>query len=302
MELLVDFNWLYSRSLFAFENLTNEEGIPTGGMYGTIKTITSFIDMGYKYISVFLDDYPDERKKLFEGYKANREPNETREKAKKCNQSLFEILNHLGCKIYKVEGKEADDLIASRAMELAKENKECIIFSSDKDLQQLMTFPQIKVSSKIEQGKLVFKTVEDVIEKVGCEPQYHRVMRPFRGDQSDGIPSAVPRVQAKVILPVAKSIQDNLMLGLTLDESYSKAVESNKDNMTKVAYEKFVSGKNQYIINFLLADLLKWYHSPIAMEQLPFRELNDELLYVILDRFQLREFKEWYVNKKMFNY
>ena len=302
MELLIDFNWLYNRSLFAFENLTNDEGVPTGGIYGTLKTISSFIDMGYKNITICLDDYPEERKKLFEGYKANREPNETREKAKKCNQSLFEILSHLGCKIYKEVGKEADDLIASKAMELAKENRECIIFSSDKDLQQLMVFPQVKISSKIEQGKLMFKTAKDTIEKIGCEPQYLRVFRPARGDQSDGIPSAVPRVQAKVILPVAKSIQDNLMLGLTLDESYSKAVESNRDSMTKSAYEKFVNGKNQYIINFLLADLLKWYHSPIEMEQLPFRQLNDELLYQILDRFQLREFKEWYVNKKMFNY
>lgn len=302
MELLVDFNWLYNRSLFAFENLTNEEGIPTGGMYGTIKTITSFIDMGYKNISIFLDDYPEERKQLFEGYKANREPNETREKAKKCNQSLFEILSHLGCKIYKVAGKEADDLIASRSMELAKEGKECIIFSSDKDLQQLMTFPQIKISSKIEQGKLVFKTAEDTIEKIGCEPSLSRWYRGMRGDQSDNIPSAVPRVQSKVLIPIVRDIEDNVMLGLKLNEAYNKAVEKHKDNLTKSAYEKLINGVTQYCINFSLMDLLKWYHSPIAMEQLPFRQLNDELLYPILDRFQLREFKEWYVNKKMFNY
>lgn len=299
MELLIDFNWLFNNRLYAFNNLTNSEGIPTGGMYGILKVHEMIANKGYNIVAC-LDGNPIERKTLFEDYKANREQDEFRTNAKKGNQTLFEILNHLGWKFYKDDEKEADDLIASRAMENSKKGIETIIYSSDKDLQQLMVFPNVKITSKIEKGQFVFKTNQDVIDKIGCEPRYQRWMRPARGDSSDNIPSAVPRVQAKVILPVVKDIEDGVMLGLTLPESYHRAVEKHKDSLTKNAYEKLRNGINQYCINFQIMDLLKWYHQPIEMKQVQFRELSDDMIILMLDRFEMKEFKEWYINKSMF--
>lgn len=295
MELIIDFSWLWNRSYFAFKDFQNSEGELTGAMFGVLKFHEAIADKGYKIVAC-LDDVSSYRKEVYEGYKANREVDVDRVKAKKCNQSLFEILSFLGWEFYKTEGYEADDLIASRAMENAKENKPCIIYSSDKDLQQLMVFPTVQVASSIEQGQFVFKTPEDVMSKLDVPPELVRYYRPFKGDTSDNITSAVSRIQSKHLIPIAKDIEDGLVLGLTLETAYDKAVSKNKDKLTPSALQKLNEGRSTYVRNFVIMDLIKWYHNPVQQNKVSFRTLTEEGLFNLLDRYELKDFKGNYID------
>lgn len=298
MELIIDFSWLWNRSLYAFKDLTSPEGEPTGAMYGLLKFHEAIANKGYKIIAC-LDDFSTERKELYEGYKATREVDDFRLQAKKTNQPLFEILNFLGWEFYKSDGYEADDIIASRAMELAKQNTTCIIYSSDKDLQQLMVFPTILISSSIDKGNFVFKSAKDVEEKIGVKPELVRYFRPLKGDSSDNIRSAAPRVQTKYLIPLATIIEDNLMIGMSLDKAYEKAVEKLSDQLTPKAKATLLEGKYTYCVNFQIMDLLKHYHNPLLQHQITFRELNEEMLFNLLDRYGLKEFKGNYIDTKV---
>lgn len=295
MELIVDFSWLWNRSYFAFKDFQNSEGDLTGAMYGVLKFHEAIADKGYKIVAC-LDDISNFRKEVYEDYKANREVDVERVKAKRCNQSLFEILSYLGWEFYKTEGCEADDLIASRAMENAKAGNPCVVYSSDKDLQQLMIFPSVQVASSIEQGQFVYKTEQDTIEKLGCSPSQIRYFRPFKGDTSDNIPSAVSRIQSKHLVPIAKDIEDGLVLGLTLENAYDKAITKNKSKLTSSAFQKLVEGRETYVRNFIIMDLIKWYHNPIPQNKVEFRTLTETGLFELLDKYELKEFKGNYID------
>ena len=94
-ELLIDFSWLWTRSLYAFKELScvvDDKTVPTGAMYGILRFIQSVHGAGFDTITFCLDDYSKYRTELFEGYKANREHGDPfRTEARKLNPVLFQI-------------------------------------------------------------------------------------------------------------------------------------------------------------------------------------------------------------------
>lgn len=300
-ELIIDINWLWINRLYAFKDLTNADGIPTGGFYGVLKFHEAIANKGYQIVAC-LDGYPKERKELSEDYKDNRESDDFRTLARKCNQAMFEVLNFLGWKFYKNDNLEADDLIAMRAIKNANSNVETIIYSGDKDLCQLMMYPQIKVSNKIEKNNFVFRTNEELIDKVGCTCNLLRYYRPFRGDSSDNIKAATPRIQSKILQPMAKSIENNLMLGLTLNESYKKAIADNSDILTAKSKQTLIEGEQAYCINFQLMDLLKWHYQEVDVDEVNFRKLSETDMLDILKSYNMKEFIGNYIDNKVISW
>lgn len=297
-ELLIDFSWLWTRSLYAFKELScvvEDKTVPTGAMYGILKFIQSAQGMGFDTINICLDDYSKYRTELFEGYKATREHGDPfRAEARKLNPELFQVLGYMGCKIVKVAGMEADDIISSMALELANNGDEAVIYSSDKDMQQLLVFPNIKMANKIDNGNLLYITDEQVEEKQDVKPELIRYYRPFRGDSSDNISSATPRVQAKYLKPLAESIKVNLQQGNTLDMAYDKAVAQHISSLTANALSTVQSGKSTYIRNFCLMDLLKYNRNPLEISYVSLPALNQTSFLEILNKYQMNEFKKYY--------
>jgi len=123
------------------------------------------------------------RKKYFPAYKANRRKkrnesdlnwDEIHSIMEKIRTEVEEIFPY---KSIRVEGAEADDIIAS----LCKSNyskEEIIIVSDDKDFQQLQIFPNVKQYSPLKK-----KFLE-------CDnPKSFLLEHIIRGDSSDGIPN-----------------------------------------------------------------------------------------------------------------
>jgi len=165
--LLIDASNLIYRSYWAFEGLATDEGEPTGAIYGTLRAILS-LKLKRSPRMVFCWDSPTSiswRRKLFPEYKAKRTRNaEVAASVTPQFQALSTMVPLLGYRSLMVLGLEADDLIALAAH---ASKGEVLIFSSDKDMHQLLLNHNIQ---QIIPAKT--KAKEHVIDARAVEQEY----------------------------------------------------------------------------------------------------------------------------------
>ena len=77
------------------------------------------------------------RKEHFSGYKANRK--KTPDDLKRQIRETKELIDKLGIPAIQVPGYEADDIMATVAKSIGKDDHHVTIVSSDKDLKQLLS-------------------------------------------------------------------------------------------------------------------------------------------------------------------
>ena len=195
--ILVDGSAYLFRSYFSTlsQNLTNENGFPTGAMFGVINAI-KHLQRQYKdakIIMIFDAKGSNFRHDIFPEYKANRGPAEDDLVVQ--IEPLYDIVRAMGFHFICEAGVEADDVIATLAKLASEKDIETIIASGDKDLFQL-------VGGKIKQldmkGKLYAE--EDVEEKMGVMPKQVLDLLALSGDASDnipGVPSVGPKTASK---------------------------------------------------------------------------------------------------------
>ncbi|MDR3138866.1 MAG: DNA polymerase I, partial [Treponema sp.] len=152
---LIDAYGLIYRSYFAFLSrpLRNSLGRNVSALFGFARALISLLDEGApgadreggflkkpqkprRLAAVFDSRGPTFRHKMYPEYKA------TRQKAPEDLHAqvplVEETLNALGVPMLRVDGYEADDIIATLARKCREENRQCYILSSDKDLLQLV--------------------------------------------------------------------------------------------------------------------------------------------------------------------
>ena len=86
--------------------------------------------------AIFDSRTPTFRHQMYSEYKATRQ--KTPEDLHEQVPLVEEVLNTLGVPILRVDGFEADDIIATLALKCQAEKRQCYILSSDKDLLQLV--------------------------------------------------------------------------------------------------------------------------------------------------------------------
>ncbi|MDR2178095.1 MAG: DNA polymerase I [Treponema sp.] len=146
---LIDAYGLIYRSYFAFMShpLRNSQGRNVSVLFGFARTLLSLMDegvagipgltdQGFCLAAAFDSRTPTFRHKLYSQYKANREkaPEDLHDQV----SLVEELLEALGVKALRVDGYEADDVIATLAGMCRREKRRCYILSSDKDLLQLV--------------------------------------------------------------------------------------------------------------------------------------------------------------------
>ncbi|MDR0641589.1 MAG: DNA polymerase I [Treponema sp.] len=151
--VLIDAYGLIYRSYFAFMShpLRNSQGRNVSVLVGFARTLLSLLDEGL-FLSgengeavlgrplclaaAFDSLTPTFRHKLYSAYKATREkaPEDLHDQV----PLVEELLEALGIRALRVDGYEADDIIATLAEICRKEKRRCYILSSDKDLLQLV--------------------------------------------------------------------------------------------------------------------------------------------------------------------
>lgn len=227
--LLVDALGIAYRAYYAINGLATAAGQPTNALYGFIKSFMQIerIWRPSHRLVVFDGGTPAARLELLATYKAQRP---AMPPALRAQLPLIEAwLDAAAIARARLEGQEADDVMASAAVQAAAAGLEVLVASSDKDLLQVVT-PAIAV---VAPGKAADKIGPgEVLAKVGVRPDQVVDWLALTGDSADNIPG-VPGIGAKT---AAKLLQQWQSLANALDhlpeiepEKTRKALEDNRE-------------------------------------------------------------------------
>jgi len=225
-------------------------------LFGFARTVISLIDDGapvadndgknlnqvkpVRLAAVFDSRTPTFRHKMYGEYKANRQkaPEDLHEQV----PLVEEFLTALGVKSLKVEGFEADDIIATIVEKCRAEKRQCYILSSDKDLLQLVgdgifELRPAKINRKNETtvapgpawDLIGFNEVKD---EWGVEPQRVLDLLSLTGDNSDNVPGILGIGEKTAVkLMTRYGSLDNIYKNLAaIEGSVGKKIAEGKEN------------------------------------------------------------------------
>jgi DNA polymerase-1 len=181
---------LIYRSYFAFirNPLRNAQGKNTSAMFGFYRSLFALLaEKRPEYFAIVLDSKtPTFRHEMYAEYKMTRQ--KTPEDLQEQIPVIEEIAAALKIPAIRVNGVEADDIMASFAKRCRTRGRPCYIISGDKDLLQMVE-PPVKVlrpdkSGFIETGR------EEVFASWGVYPEQIVDYLSLTGDASDNVPGA----------------------------------------------------------------------------------------------------------------
>lgn len=191
--VLIDGTAVLYRSFYAIRELSTSAGKPTNAVFGFIRMLQQLrtVWAPTHWMVAFDGGLPKERKTLLESYKAQRPsmPATLKEQIPLAE----DYLGRAGIMWIRMEGEEADDVIASIADKARNEFGSVLIATSDKDIFQLID-DKIKVIPTA--GKDGLLDSEGVKVKTGVYPNRIVDWLSLVGDSSDNIPG-VPGVGSK---------------------------------------------------------------------------------------------------------
>jgi DNA polymerase-1 len=193
---LIDGNSLVFRAFFALpESIATSKGFPTNAIFGFASMLVKIItDYGPKPTLVVWDAGLSGRLEVYEEYKAGR-----RERPDLLAEQwphLQPLVDAFGYQNLKVEGYEADDVIATIARGAHEQGIEVTVVTGDRDLFQLIE-PGVRVmatSRGITDTKVYDR--DAVVERYGIPPELIPDFVGLKGDTSDNIPG-VPGIGDK---------------------------------------------------------------------------------------------------------
>ncbi len=229
--ILVDgLNVLY-RAFFAIRDLSTADGRPTNALLGFIRMVRQMeMIWAPTHLGVVFDGGACvERVAMLAEYKANRAP--MPDALRQQLEPVHEYLDLAGIPWRRDAGREADDVIASLAVQASEHLGDVLIGTSDKDMLQLVNE---RVSIVPVSGSRERMDAAAVREKTGVEPGQIVEWLALTGDTADniaGVPGVGPKTAAKLI----KDFGSVAELGRNLDRVASvKVRESLRDNWGRV--------------------------------------------------------------------
>ena len=194
--VILDTSAIMYRTHFALMGMRNSKGLATGATYGFVNTLEGVLkEFSPDYLVACLDVKRSELKRSaeLETYKAHRESMPDDLVAQQ--EYIMSVLEGYKIPKYKIDGYEADDVMATLATKFSEDTEEEIevyVVTGDKDLAQLVNGKiNIALLGKGDKKSSLFKyirTDEDVIEYLGVTPDKIPDLFGLMGDSSDGIP------------------------------------------------------------------------------------------------------------------
>lgn len=218
---LIDGNSYCYRAYYAIKDLRNSKGQPTNAVYGFILMLKKVLGVEKPdYIGIAFDlKGPTFRHKRFKEYKIKRRP--MPDDLITQMPLIKEVVAAYNIPIFEKEGFEADDILATIARKISKEEIEVCIITGDKDALQLVN-DNIKVYSSHKEG-LVYDRKAVMERFSGLAPENMTDLMALSGDASDNIPG-VRGIGEKTAIDLIKNFNDidNLYKNLSKIKSESK--------------------------------------------------------------------------------
>ncbi len=279
--LLLDGHSLAYRAFFALpaENFSTTTGQPTNAVYGfTAMLINVLRDEKPTHVAVAFDrGEPTFRHEQYVEYKANRR--ETPADFRSQLSLIFEVLDALGIQRLSVPGYEADDLIATLAVQATAEDMGVLIVSGDRDVLQLVSDDVTVLMTRRGISDMTRFTPEAVTEKYGLTPAQYPDFAALRGDPSDNLPS-IPGVGEKTASKWVMEFGSLAQLVDRVDEVKGRAGDNLREHLSDV------------LRNRQLTELAKDVPLEVTPEQLTFAPWDREQLHQLFDTLQFRVLRE----------
>ena len=197
--LLVDGHGMAYRAFHAITPLTTQSGRPTNAVYGFIRMLHQ-LEQVWKpthWAVVFDGGLPRERLEKLPTYKAQRPP--MPEDLRQQFEPMSIFLKQSRIASLRMEGQEADDLMASIARDAEGQGFTVYLATSDKDMFQLVDdrvyiVPPSKIGEKM--------GVDEVYAKTGVRPPRIVEWLSLIGDNVDnipGVPGIGPKTAARLL-------------------------------------------------------------------------------------------------------
>jgi DNA polymerase-1 len=193
---LIDGNSLAYRAFFALpESIGTSDGRPTNAIYGLASMLVKVIDEHAPAgVVVAWDAGMSGREITYDLYKAQRKPRP--DLLREQWPHLMPLVEAFGYTNVKVEGYEADDVIASLTRQAREQGIPVMVVTGDRDAYQLVG-EGVRVMST-SRGITETKVYDEaaVEERYGVPPERITDLMGLRGDTSDNIPG-VPGIGEK---------------------------------------------------------------------------------------------------------
>ena len=249
--LIIDGSSYLFRAYHALPQLTNHEGSPTGAIYGVTQMLRKVM-RSYQpqhMVVVFDSKGPNFRHQLCPDYKANRAsmPDELAQQI----APLHDLIRSLGLPLVAFPGVEADDVMATLAQQAARDDKDVLIVTADKDMAQLVNERIFLLNTKTDQ----VLDADGVQEKFGVPPTAIGDYLALMGDSSDNIPG-IPKVGPKTAVKWLQQYHDLAGIVANADQIKGKVGESLRENLGQLPLSRqLVSLKTDVVLDQLWTDL-----------------------------------------------
>jgi DNA polymerase-1 len=204
---LIDGNSLAYRAFFALpESIGTSDGRPTNAIYGLASMLVKIIDEHHPAgVVVAWDAGMSGREVTYDLYKAQRKPRP--DLLREQWPHLMPLVEAFGYTNVKVEGYEADDVIASLTRQAGEQGIPVMVVTGDRDAYQLVGegVRVMSTSRGITETKVY--DVAAVEERYGVPPELITDLMGLRGDTSDNIPG-VPGIGEKTATQLLRKFGD----------------------------------------------------------------------------------------------
>ena len=274
---LIDGNSLVYRAFFALpETIATSKGFPTNAIFGFASMLVKIMtEHGQQPTLVVWDAGMSGREETYESYKAERKsrPDLLREQW----PHLEPLVDAFGYTNVKVEGYEADDVIATLATRAKEHGLDVTIVTGDRDMFQLIE-PGIQVmatSRGITETKLYDR--DAVVDRYGIPPELIPDFYGLKGDTSDNIPG-VPGIGDKTASQLLQRFGDLETVLASVDEISGA---KRKENLTEHAEDARISKQ--------LATAIRDVDLEIDLDASVAREPDRSRLREVFREFELRD-------------
>jgi DNA polymerase I len=274
--LLVDAYSLIYRAFFAIKFLTGPNGEPVNAIYGLTKMLRKLLaEYQPTHCGVVFDlGAPAARLAILPSYKEHRPPTPPDLDAQL--PAIREVLEALRFVIVEVEGQEADDLIATLAVQSVRAKYRVLIASNDKDFAQLVD-TNIRLIRPNGKEDALFDAAA-VKDRYGVRPDQMVDLLSLVGDSVDNI-RGVAGVGEKTAVQLLHQYD-------SIDNLLKHAGKISKPRLR----EALLAARGDLLRNRQLIALHTDVALPVALADLKLQPLDYTRLIACLKRFGFKSF------------
>ncbi len=240
--MLVDGSTFIFRAYHALPPLTRKsDGLPVGAVSGFCNMLWKLLKESdpqlvgtppTHFAVIFDASSYTFRNDIYPDYKANR--SEPPEDLRPQFSVIRDAVRAFNVACIEQEGYEADDLIATYTTQAVASGAKVSIVSSDKDLMQLLTMPNVVLVDTMKDKRT---GPDGVVEKFGVTPDKMIDLQSLAGDSVDNVPG-VPGIGVKTAAQLLEEFGD---LDTLLEQAHTIKQNKRRENLIEFADQARIS-------------------------------------------------------------